>query len=382
MKIKKAYKYRFYPTDEQATQFAHTFGCVRYTYNYFLRQRQDAWFLRQEKIDYNTTSVMLSALKKQPDHSWLKDVSSVPLQQALRHLNKAFLNFWAGRAKYPNFKKKSHRQSATYAKSAFKWDGENLMLAKQKKPLDIRWSRFFNDDPSTVVVSKDPAGRYFVSILVEEEVNPKKMVKKKIGVDLGIKDVLVASDGFKSGSPKYTRKYEKKLIKAQRSLSKKKKDSKNRIKARFKVAKVHAKIADCRRDFTHQLTTKLINENQVIAVETLAVKNMIRNHCLSKSIADSNWGELLRQLEYKASWHGRELIGIDRWYPSSKRCFECGWINDGLRLSDRTWACGKCGSNHDRDINAARNILAAGLAVSAFGENVSEMSLAGISCSL
>jgi len=381
MKVKKAYKYRFYPTDEQAEQLAHTFGCVRYTYNYFLRQRQDAWYSRQEKISYDDTSAMLTALKKRPDHSWLKDVPSVPLQQSLRHLNKAFLNFWAGRSRYPNFKKKSHRQFATYVATAFKWDGENLKLAKQKESLDIRWSRSFKDIPSTVAVSKDPAGRYFVSILVEENIQPKKVLKKQVGVDLGIKDVLVTSDGFKSGSPKYTRRYEKKLAKTQRSLSKKKKGSKNRAKARLKVAKVHAKIADCRRDFTHQLTTKLINENQVIAVETLAVKNMIKNRRLSKSITDSNWGELLRQLEYKASWYGRELIGIDRWYPSSKRCFDCGWINDDLRLSDRTWACEECGSNHDRDINAARNILAAGQAVSAFGENVSEMSLAGISCS-
>jgi putative transposase len=381
MKTQKAYKYRFYPTDEQAEQLAHTFGCVRYTYNYFLRQRQDAWYSRQEKMDYHATSAMLTVLKKQPDHFWLKKVSAVPLQQALRHLHAAFLNFWAGRAKYPNFKKKSHRQSATYASSAFKWDGENLKLAKQKEPLDIRWSRPFNDVPSTVIVSKDSAERYFVSILVEEDIQSKKILKKEIGVDLGIKDVLVSSDGFKSGSPKYTRKYEKKLAKAQRSLSKKKKGSQNRAKAKLKVAKVHAKIADCRRDFTHQLTTKLINENQVIAVETLAVKNMIRNRCLSKSIADSNWGELLRQLEYKASWYGRELIGIDRWHPSSKRCFDCGWINDDLRLSDRIWVCEECGSNHDRDINAARNILAAGLAVSAFGENVNLASVSDISCS-
>lgn len=381
MKTKKAYKYRFYPTDEQAKQLAHTFGCVRYIYNYFLRQRQDAWYSRKEKIDYHATSAMLTVLKKQPDHSWLKDVPAVPLQQTLRHLHTAFLNFWAGRAKYPDFKKKSHRQSATYASSAFKWAGENLKLAKQEKPLDIRWSRSFKDIPSSVIVSKDPAGRYFVSILVEEDVQPKKALKKQTGVDLGIKDVLVASDGFKSGSPKYTRKYEKKLAKVQRSLFKKKKGSKNRIKARFKVAKTYAKIADCRRDFTHQLTTKLINENQVIAVETLAVKNMIKNRCLSKSIADSNWGELLRQLEYKASWYGRELIGVDRWYPSSKRCFNCGWINNNLKLSDRRWVCEECESEHDRDINAARNILAAGQAVSALGENVNLASVSDISCS-
>lgn len=379
--MKKAYKYRFYPTKEQIEQLNHTFGCVRYVYNYFLRQRQDAWYLRQEKMDYHTTSALLTVLKKQSDHSWLKDVSSVALQQSLRHLHSAFLNFWAGQTKYPKFKKKNYKQSVTYGKEAFKWDGKILKLAKQKEILDIRWSRSFQDKPSSVTVSKDVCERYFVSILVEENILPKKILTKQIGIDLGIKDVLVTSDGFKSGAPKYTRKYEVQLAKAQRSFSKKKKGSQNQIKARLRVAKIYAKITDCRRDFTHQLTTKLINENQVLVVETLSVKNMIKNRCLSKSIADSNWGEILRQLEYKAGWYGRTLIGIDRWYPSSKRCFNCGWLNNNLRLSDRKWNCIECGSEHDRDINAARNILAAGRAVSALGENVNLMSVSDISYS-
>jgi len=371
MKVKRAYKYRFYPDSEQRQNLAQTFGCVRFTYNYMLNLRTEAFYKHGEKVNYHDTSFLLANMKKNSSAPWLNDVSSVPLQQGLRHLHTAFLNFWSKRSGYPKFKRKYDKQSATYAANAFKWDGNNLKLAKQKEPLNIRWSRQFTGKPSTVTVSKDRVGRYFVSILVEEDIQPLPPVKNQVGVDLGIKDVIVTSDGFKSGSPAYTRKYEKKLAKAQRNLAKKKKCSKNREKARLKVARIHAKIADSRRDFTHKLTTKLVRENNIICIETLAVKNMVKNRCLAKSISDSGWGELTRQLEYKSDWYGRKLIAIDRWFPSSKRCFDCGHINDNLQLSDRNWACAECGVEHDRDINASRNILAAGLAVvSAFGEDV------------
>ncbi len=375
--VKRAYKYRFYPTIEQAAQLARTFGCVRYVYNWSLRLRQDAWYDRQERINYHTNSSRLTLLKKQDDHSWLNEVSSVPLQQALRNLGTAFQNFWTKRARYPNFKKCRARQSAEYTRSAFKWDGKQLLLAKMREPLDIRWSRCFSGKPSTVTVSRDPAGRYFVSILVEETIRRKRKTKKSAGIDLGIKDVCVTSDGFKSGAPKYFRKHEKRLARAQRRADHKR-GEKNKEKARLKVAKIHAKIADCRKDFTHKLSTKLINENQVIFTETLAVKNMIRNHKLAKSIADSGWGEFLRQLQYKAEWYGRTVVGINRWYPSSKRCSKCGWVNAVLKLSDREWTCPECGITHDRDVNAALNVKAVGQAVLAFGEDVSPV--LGIGC--
>lgn len=381
MKIKKAYKYRFYPTHKQIENLAQTFGCCRFVYNTMLDFRDRSYREKQKKVDYCETSKRLSEMKRTEKYSWLKDVSSVPLQQSLRHLQTAFVNFWSGRAKHPTFKKKQNKQSATYAKSAFKWDGKSLTLAKQSEPLDISFSRGFSGNPTTITVSKDTANRYFVSFLVEEVAKPKKRLKKKVGIDLGIKDVVVGSDGFKSGSPKFTQKYATKLARAQRKLSKKKKGSKNRAKARHNVAKIHAKIADCRRDFLHKLSTKLINENQVIATETLAVKNMVKNHCLSKAIHDSSWGELLRQLAYKAQWYGRKLIGIDRWFPSSKRCSKCGWINDRLKLEHRNWICKSCKTRHDRDVNASKNILAVGQAVSAFGENVRDVSKLGISCS-
>ena len=353
---------------------AQTFGCARYVYNWGLRLRQDAWYQRQERINYHATSNLLTALKKEPEHTWLNEVSSVPLQQSLRHLGTAFQNFWQGRAGYPGFKSKHNRQSAEFTRSGFQWDGENLVLAKTPGPLPIRWSRRFQGDPSTITVSRDPCGRHFVSFLVEEEVQPLPPAGSAIGIDLGLQDVCVTSNGFKSGSPQYFRRYEKKLARHQRSLAHKKKGSKNRQKARLKVARVHAKIGDCRNDFLHKLSTRLIRENQTMAVETLAVKNMVRNRSLSKSISDAGWGELVRQLRYKAQWYGRTVIAIDRWYPSSKRCFGCGWVKNDLTLANRTWVCLSCGVQHDRDLNAARNILAAGQAVLAFGEDVSPVS--------
>jgi putative transposase len=381
MLVKRAYKYRFYPTEAQKELLAKTFGCTRFAYNWSLRLRQDAWFERKEKINYHANSALWTKLKAQPEYVWLNEVSCVPLQQALRHLGVAYQNFWAKRAKHPKFKNKRSKQAAEFTRSGFKWDGTNLLLAKMNAPLDIRWSRRFEGEPSTITVSKDSANRYFVSFLVEEEIKPKKKSRSAIGIDLGIKDVVVTSEGLKSGAPKYFRKHEEKLAKLQKRFSKKQKGSKNREKARLKVARIHAKISDSRKDFLHKLSTKLINENQVIAVETLAVKNMVQNRHLAKSISDSGWSEFLGFLQYKAEWYGRTVIGIDRWFPSSKRCFECGFTNEALKLEDREWTCPECKSVLDRDTNAAKNIKAVGQAVLAFGEDVSLVS-SGISSPL
>ena len=286
----KAYRYRFYPTPEQVQNLAQTFGCVRYVYNRSLRHRQDAWYERQENVSYLQSSALLTEWKKEPECLWLNEVSSVPLQQSLRHLQTGYSHFFKGRAKYPNFKKKDEPQSAEFTTSAFKWDGEALKLAKQSEPLDIRWSRHFVGKPTTVTVSKDTAGRYFVSLLVEEDIALLPLINAAVGVDVGIKDVAVLSTGERTGNPRHTAKYAGALAKAQRRLAKKQKGSNNRCKAKLKVARIHAKIADARRDFTHKLTTTLIRENQVICVESLAVKNMVRHPTLAKSIHDANWG--------------------------------------------------------------------------------------------
>ncbi len=367
MKQLRGFKFRFYPTKEQKIQLAQTFGCTRFVYNWALALRTDSYYVENKSLSYHDTSNALTKLKKEPDKSWLKEVSSVPLQQGLRHLNSAFKNFFAGQSKYPRFKKKSNKQSATYAASAFKWQEGQLTLAKMSQPLKIKWSRKFNGQPTTVTISKDPSGRYFVSFLVEEELEQWEKTDEKIGIDLGIKDVVVTSKGFGSGNPKYLRKYEARLKTLQRRLARKQKGSNNRYKAKLKVAKLHAKIADCRRDFLHQLSTKLVRENQSIFTETLAVKNMMANHKLAKAIADCGWGEFLRQLQYKCEWHDRTLGAIDRWFPSSKRCFQCGHVLDRLSLDIREWQCPSCNKINQRDYNAALNILAVGQTVLASG---------------
>lgn len=380
--IKRAYKYRFYPTNEQAELLAQTFGCVRFVYNSILRWRTDAFYQRQEKIGYVGASARLTEIKKDPELAFLSDVSCVPLQQCLRHQQTAFKNFFEGRAKYPTFKSKRHRQSAEFTRSAFKYRDGKLYMAKSKTPMDIRWSRALPSEPSTVTVSKDSAGRYFVSCLCEFEPSKLPVTPNVTGIDLGLKDLFITDKGERVGNPRHTAKYASKLAKAQRRLSKKKLGSKNRDKARQKVAKIHAKISDCRQDNLHKLSRRLINENQVICVESLKVKNMIRNPKLSKAIADAGWGEFVRQLAYKAEWAGRSLVKIDQWFPSSKRCSDCGHTLTSLQLSVRKWVCPECGTHHDRDLNAAINIKAAGLAVLlALGENVSGMGSVSVSCS-
>ncbi len=368
--MKRAYKYRFYPTPEQSELLARTFGCVRFVYNNILRWRTDAYNEHQEKIGYTQASAHLTTLKKKPELAWLNDVSCVPLQQSLRHQQNAFKNFFEGRAAYPVFKSKRHKQAAELTASAFKYRDGKLYIAKSKVPLDVRWSRPLPSSPSTITITRDAAGRYFVSCLCEFEPVPLPITAKTVGIDIGLKHLFVTDAGFKQGNPRHTAKYAARLALLQRRLSKKAKGSNNRAKARLKVARLHAKIADCRLDNLHKLSRKLINDNQVVCVESLKVKNMLHNPRLSKAIADVSWGELVRQLEYKGEWAGRNVVAIDPFFPSSKRCSCCGFTMQKMPLNVRKWRCPECSADHDRDINAARNIKAAGLAVLAHGETV------------
>jgi putative transposase len=372
MSQRRAYKYRFYPTSDQEQILARTFGSARFVYNWALRLRTDAYYQRQERVSYADTSTALTALKREPETAWLNEVSSVPPQQALRHLDRAFRHFFEGRAKYPTFKKKRGKQAAEYTTSAFRWDAatRSLTLAKMDTPLDIRWSRAFTGDPTTVTISRDPAGRYFVSFLVEEEITPLLATDEVIGLDMGVSALVTLSTGEKITNPKHLARSRQRLKTAQKRLARRQKDSQNREKARLKVARVYAKIADQRLDGLHKLTTRLIRENQTVCVESLGVGKMVRNHRLAQAISDASWSELIRQLEYKAAWYGRTLVKIDKWYPSSKRCSACGHILGSLPLSVRQWTCPVCHVLHDRDVNAARNVLAAGLAVNACGEAI------------
>lgn len=368
--MKRAFKYRFSPTDAQAAELSRTFGCVRKVYNLALAVRTEAW-MRQERVSYIQTSAMLTAWKKAEELAYLNEVSSVPLQQALRHLQTAFTNFFGKRARYPRFKsRKKSRKSAEYTTSAFRFRDGKLTLAKMAEPLDIVWSRPLPEgaQPSTVTVSQDAAGRWYVSLLVEDPtVQPLPAAGTAVGVDVGLDHLLTLSTGEKVANPRHERRDRARLAKAQRQLARTAKgEGANRRKAREKVAKVYARIADRRRDHLHKLTTRLVRENQTIVIEDLTVRNMVKNSRLARAISDAAWADFRSMLEYKAHWYGREVIAVDRWFPSSKLCSACGILRDKLPLNVRTWTC-DCGTTHDRDVNAANSLLAAGLAVSVCG---------------
>jgi len=370
--VKRAYKYRFYPTPEQADQLARTFGCVRYVYNRALAERSRAWTQEQRRVTFADTSKMLTAWKRDEETAWLAEPSKGPLQAALRHLQAAYDKFWRKQSGYPKFKKKGKtRDSATYYANCFTFRDGKVKLAKQKEPLDIRWSRPLPEgaDPSQVTVSRDSQGRYHISILVEEAITELPKNDSTVGIDAGITTLYTLSTGEKVANPRHEKKDREKLARAQRALSRKQKGSRNGAKARRKVARIHARIADRRRDHLHKLSTRLVRENQVIAIEDLSVRNMVKNRSLARSISDASWSSFRTMLEYKADWYGRDVVAIDRFYPSSKTCSECGRIVESLPLNVRGWEC-ECGAMHDRDVNAAKNILAVGLTVSACGDGV------------
>jgi putative transposase len=372
LRVKRAFKYRFYPTSAQAAELQRTFGCVRLVYNRALEARSTAWRDEQRRVSYPESSAMLTAWKRDPELAFLGEVSSVPLQQCLRHLQAAFVAFWAKRARYPRFKsRKRGRQSAVYTRSGFSWRDGQLTLAKMTEPLRIVWSRPLPDgaQPSTVTISRDPAGRWFCSILVETPVAPHPATDTAVGLDAGITSLVTLSTGEKITNPRHEQRDRARLARAHRALSRKQKGSNNRERARRKLARIHARIADRRRDVLHQLSTRLVRENQTVVIEDLAVRNMLGNHRLARAISDAAWSQLRAMLTYKCRWYGRELVVLDRWFPSSKTCSVCGAVCDELPLNLREWRC-RCGAAHDRDVNAARNILAAGLAVTACGDGV------------
>ncbi|WP_329333386.1 transposase [Streptomyces sp. NBC_01352] len=372
-RTKRAFRYRFYPSDVQAAELSRTFGCVRKVYNLALVARTEAW-ARKERVNYSQTSAMLTAWKKTEELAFLNEVSSVPLQQTLRHLQTAFTNFFARRARYPRFKsRKRSRKSAEYTASGFRFRDGRLTLAKMAEPLDIVWSRPLPDGtkPSTVTVSQDAAGRWFVSMLCEDpHVTPLPATNGAVGIDVGLDHLLTLSTGEKITNPRHERHDRTRLAKAQRKLSRKAPgDGANRRKARRKVARIHARIADRRRDMLHKLTTRLVRDNQTLVIEDLTVRNMVKNRTLARAISDASWSAFRSMLEYKAAWYGRQVIAVDRFFPSSRLCSVCGTVEDKMPLSVRTWTCG-CGAVHDRDVNAAKNVLAAGLAVSVCGAGV------------
>ncbi|WP_440098429.1 RNA-guided endonuclease InsQ/TnpB family protein [Streptosporangium sp. H16] len=372
--MRTAYKVRAYPTAEQAAMLNRTFGCVRLVWNKTLAWRHHRYHVDGAKTSYAQTDRYLTDLKRDPEFGFLFDVSSVPLQQTLRHQYTAFVNFFAGRARYPRFKSRHSKQSATYTRSAFRWKDGRLFLAKLDAPVEFVWSWPDVDlatlDPTTVTLSRDPDGRWYASFAVETADEPAPATGQAIGVDLGVKDLAVLSSGERIANPRHLKHRAKSLARYQRRMARKQRGSNNRTKAKTKVARAHAKVRNARADFLHRASARLVRDYDLIMIEDLAVKNMVRNRCLARVISDCGWGEFRRQLEYKTAKHGRHLIVIDRWYPSSKTCSACGHLLAELSLNTRTWQCPSCGTRHDRDVNAAKNILAAGQAVSACGADV------------
>lgn len=344
---------------------ARTFGCVRLVWNKTLSERHRAWRSDGRRTTYRETDAALTGWKKTDDLAFLNEVSSVPLQQTLRHQHSAFANFFAGRARYPRFKNRNGRQSAHYTRSAFRMSDGELRLAKTTAPLTFVWSFDEIDldtlNPTTVIVTRDPDGRWFVTFAVETtDPEPEPVTGRAVGIDLGVKDFAVTSDGERTTNPRHLERKARNLARYQRRMVRCQKSSANRLRAKAKVARAHRKIRNARQDFLHKTSTRIVRDNDLIAVEDLAVANLVRNRKLAKRISDAAWGEFRRMLEYKAERAGRTLAVVDRWYPSSKTCSNCGHLLDRLDLSVRAWRCPACRTRHDRDLNAAKNILAAG----------------------
>jgi putative transposase len=366
MIIQKAYKFRLYLTAQQEQQINIEFGNARFVWNHALNLRQTVYAVLNENMNYVPMNKHITQLKKTENYGWLANSTACVLTQKLIDLDKAYNNFFKGRAKFPKFKKKSHGQSIRYQLDQRQIDrtyaaGELLKLPKLGE-INVRWSQIPAGTPKMATLSKTPSGKYFVSFACEVEVTAKPKTGKSVGIDVGIKDVIVTSDGFHSGAPKYTYYYQRRLKKAQRVLSRKIKGSNSWKKQRILVARIHEKIANSRKDFLHKLTTRIVNEYDHISLEDLNLSGMMKNRHLSKAIADVGIFELNRQLNYKAGWYGKQVSVISRWFPSSKTCSGCGQIHP-MKLSDRIMNC-DCGLSLCRDWNAAINIKAAGNAVS------------------
>ena len=364
--MKQRYKYRIYPTPTQCKSLAQLFGCSRFAWNDALAFCRDEYAQGHKYSGFVSLSKRFTALKKTEAYLWLAEVAAVPLQQSLRNLDVAFLNFFSSvtgkrqglKVRMPRFKKRSSAQSVRFVGTAFNV-GAKLKLAKIGH-IKVKWSRELPSEPSSVAVIKGASGRYFASFVVDVEPELLPWTDKDCGVDLGVTTFATLDDGTKVDAPKPLKRHLTKLARLQRRLAKCEKGSNRRKRAVLAVAKVHARIKDIRTDFLHKLSTRLIRENQSIGLEDLNVSGMLKNRKLAKAISDLGWRQFRTMLEAKAEMYGRDVVAISRWEPTSQTCSECGHREGRKKLSIRAWQCLNCGSLHDRDVNAAKNIKVVG----------------------
>lgn len=378
MIVQKAFRYRVYPNPAQQHSLAVQFGHARFAYNFALAARRDHYKEHGTGLNYYATAILLKSLKRSEDHAWLKEADSQVIQQKLIDLDRAYVNFFERRAKYPRFKTKHAQQSIRYPQR-FKFNGNRVFLPKVGW-VKIVMHRALEGTPKNVTVTKTKSGEYYASVQCEMQVEkPMPSSLPAVGIDLGLKHFAVLSNGEKIEHPQYLRRAEKRLARLQRRLSRKQKGSANRHKARLRVARQSETVARQRQDFLQKLSFRMVTEHGLVKLESLNVRGMVRNHSLAKSIGDSGWGMFGRMCEYKAPWHGSAVLRVGRFFPSSKACHVCGVAFEGLTLADRLWTCEACGTEHDRDVNAAINLLnapTAGAAEShACGDRVRRKSL-------
>ena len=358
--IQKTYKFRLYPNKEQEKMLANYFGSVRFVYNHFLAKRKEQYEQTRKSSNYYEQAKELTAMKKTEAFSWLKEINSQTLQHALRHLETAYVNFFKGRTRFPRFHSKKHGGSFAVPQY-FKVEGNRIFIPKFKGGIRFAKSQDVLGELRNMTVSVTPGGKYYVCIMAHVQVGDLEKTNLSVGIDLGLKDFVITSNGDRYSSNKFIKKYSKKLATMQKHLSRKKKGSGSWNRQRIKVARLQEKITSCRNDKLHKISVDLIRRYDVVCCEDLNVKGMVKNHNLAKAVSDASWGTFVTMLEYKAKWYGKELVKIGRFYPSSKTCHHCGHVKEDLSLADRYYTCPNCGELIDRDLNAAKNILDEGL---------------------